>query len=223
MTKPIIAWSFSALETFENCPRKFWATKIAKKVSDANTYNRAGDFEHRAFEDYTKKGLPLPASVQPFQPLLDRVRAAPGEKLYEHKMTIDAQFQVCDWRDGNRAMVRAAADMLIINGSKATYLDWKSGKFRPKDDQIELTSLMVFRHFPQVQQVAGGLVFYRYQQVHRHIVHVADAPALWAKFLARAAALEQAKKADEWPAKPNPLCAYCPYKECPHNTNKEAR
>lgn len=220
MTKPTIAWSFSALESFENCPRKFWATKIGKVVSDANQYNQQGDREHLAFEHYLKKGIALPPGVAPFKPMLDKLKALPGEKYYEYQMTLTQEFVPCKWKDYDIAWVRAASDFLNVSGDKAHYMDWKSGKFRPKDDQIELSALLIFRLFPQVQQVNGGLIFYKYQKVHPHIVRREDESLLWNGFIGRVRALENAKLKDEWPATPNPLCGWCPYKACPHNTNK---
>lgn len=220
MAKPIIAWSYSALNTFENCPRKYWATKIAKKVSDINKWNTKGDSEHDHFHNYLKKGLALPAAIAHYKPMLDKLKAAPGELYSEMQMTLTQDFVPCNFKDWDNAWVRGATDALVVNGDKATYLDWKSGKFRPGDDQIELSSLLIFKHFPQVQTVKGGLVFYRHNKVHPHVVHRADEPMLWNSFITRVKEMETAKINDEWPATPNPLCGWCPYLECPHNTNK---
>ncbi len=220
-SRPTVAWSFSVLEMFENCPRKYWAVKIAKKVSDINKWNAKGDSEHDHFNHYLKKGLALPENIRGYQPLLDKVKNAPGELYSEYQMTLDQNFVPCGFKDWDRAWVRGATDALVVNGPKAFYFDWKSGKFRPKDDQIELSSLLIFKHFPQVQQVNGGLVFYRYNKAHPHIVRREDEPRLWNSFIARVRELEMAVKSNHFPPTPNPLCAYCPYADCQYNTNKE--
>lgn len=220
MTRPVIAWSFSALSTFKNCPRKFWATKIAKVVSDVNQYNAKGDQEHASFENYLKKGLLLPESARHHQPMLDKLAALPGEKYYEFKMTLDTNMVPCKWNEFDIAWVRGAADFLNVFGDKANHFDWKSGKYRPSDEQLELVALLVFRHFPEVNQVNGGLVFYKEHKIHPHIVRRSDEPRLWNSFISDVKQLEEAKQTDNWPATPNPLCGWCPYKACPHNTNK---
>lgn len=220
MARPAIAWSFSALNTFKNCPRKFWATKIAKVVSDVNQYNVQGDQEHSYFENYLKKGIMLPETIRHHQPLLDKLAALVGEKYYEFKLTLDNQMVPCKWGDFDKAWVRGAADFLCVNGSKAYHFDWKSGKFRPSDEQLELTALLVFRHFPEVQQVNGALVFYKHAKLHPHIVRRSDESRLWNGLISDVKVLEEAKRTDSWEATPNPLCGWCPYKACPHNTNK---
>lgn len=220
MPKPIIAWSYSAISTFENCPRKFWATKIAKVVSDVNKANDDGDREHKAFENYGKKGIRLPAEMQRFEPMIDKIRAMPGEKYFEYQMTLTEKFIPTRWNDWDNAWVRGASDFLNVNNDTAHYLDWKSGKFNATDEQIELASLLIFRHFPNVQRVVGGLIFYNKGKIHPHVVNRVDEGLLWNGWISRLRALERAVVQNEWPATPNPLCGYCPYKACPHNTAK---
>lgn len=223
-TRPLVAWSFSALSMFENCRRKYWAVKVAKKVSDANQYNISGDNEHQSIQHHLQKGMALPPSLQPLQPLFDQVRAAPGEQFVEYSMCLKQDFTPTKGNNFAEAWVRAAADYVKVDGAKATYLDWKSGKPRSGEEvesQIELTSLLLFRHFPAVQQVNGGLVYYRHGKVTPHIVRRSDEPLLWNGFISRVKAMEQAKLEDNYPANPNPLCGWCPYLECAHNKVEE--
>ena len=219
--RPIINWSYSALNTFENCPRKFWATKVAKVVSDLNQANVDGDNDHKALQYHMSKGMALPPALTALAPLCSKLKSAPGEKYIEYSMCLKQDFTPTPWNNWDEAWVRGAGDVIIVNGDKAQYFDWKRGKFSANDDQIELTSLLIFAHFPAVQQVAGGLVFYNQGKVHPHMVHRGDASRLWNGYLSRVRDLEQSKTEDSWPATPNPLCGWCPYKACPHNTQDE--
>lgn len=220
--RPIIAWSYSALTSYENCPRKYWATKIAKVVSDVNQYNMAGDTDHTAIQHHLQKGLSLPPLLAGLQPLMDKIRAAPGEQYVEYPMCLKQDLGVTHFKDWDNAWVRGAGDFIKVNGQHATYLDWKSGKVRTEvDDQIELTSLLLFAHFPAVQKVSGGLVYYNHGKISPHVVHRGDAPRLWNGFISRVKLMEQSKIEDNWPVQPNPLCGWCPYKACPHNTMDE--
>lgn len=219
-----IFWSFSALGMFENCPRKYWAVKIAKKVSDVNKFNVDGDSDHQMIQHYLQKGLALPPHLQSLVPLFDRVRAAPGEAYVEYAMCLKQDLTVTRFKDFNDGWVRGAGDYVKVNGTLATYLDWKSGKPRSGEeveDQIDLTALLLFQHFPQVQRVNGGLVYYNHGKVVPHVANRCDAPLLWNKFFVRVKAMEQAKLEDNYPATPNGLCGWCPYKECPHNKMDE--
>lgn len=216
-TRPTYAWSFSALEMAENCLRKFHAVRIAKSVGDGNKYNAAGQADHKAFEGYLKKGAPLPEKLAKRKALLDHVATLPGKVEYELGITLTKDLEVCKWNDWDRAWLRVKSDLVTINGGEAKYIDWKSGKFRPKDDQIELTSLAIFAAYPKVEKVTGSLVFYNYKAIHPHTVYREQAPKLWGLFTDRLRVLDTAYATDEWPATPNGLCGYCPVLTCPHN------
>ena len=43
-----IAWSYSSLKTFEQCPRKYYHLKVAKDIKDGDT--EIGVFDHETFE-----------------------------------------------------------------------------------------------------------------------------------------------------------------------------
>lgn len=223
MARPMYSWSYSALNMYENCPRKYWAVKI-KKVNDNNKFNMQGDVEHKAIENFLKHGDPLPQSMQSMAPLLQAVKAAPGELYVEKKLTLDDQLVPCLWNDWDKAWVRGAGDLIKVNGSLATYLDWKSGKAKGDDDvvdQVETTAALLFRHFPAVQTLKAGVYFYRFDRMARHTVTANDAPRIWNGLYARLQPITESYQTDNWPMKPNPLCAYCPYLACPNNTTNE--
>jgi hypothetical protein len=234
-TKPIFAWSHSTLDMFENCRRKFWAVKIAKVCKDDNYNNMQGDAEHKAIEHAMKSGRPIGVvsvvtpqgyvsiDLSNLNPVLDILRAAPGEKFYEYEMTLDNDFVPCGWREWNRAWVRGAADLLRIHGTVATYVDWKSGKFRRSDEQIETMALLTFRHFPQVQDFHGALYYYRHNRMHQKTVYAGEQSQLWDNRIRRVKAIELAIQKQEFPPTQNPLCAYCPYAACPFNTNPDVK
>lgn len=221
MAKTFFAWSYSTLSMFENCPRKFWAVKIAK-VDDTNQWNAKGDTEHSAIEGYIKQGLHLPPHMGALSPLLDKVRALPGERYVEYKMALKQDLSVTHGRDWDNVWVRVNADFINVNGAKAIYLDWKSGKPRDSEDQITLTALSIFRHFPAVQQVNGGLVHYAHGKLASPtIVQRSDESRLWNGYITRARAIDEAVRDNNFPATPNPLCGWCPYRACPHNKTEE--
>lgn len=223
--RPTIAWSFSALNTFENCPRKFWATKIKKLVSDYNAANIKGDAEHKAFDAHLSKNTPLPAHIAQFQPVLDMVKALPGQMYSEYSMALDANYVPCKGTDWNRVWMRSIADVITVNGFRAHVVDWKFGKapsarYPMKPDQMEIVAVAAMRIFPQVLEVNTAYVFPLSNQIFPFkFTRNEDEARIWQSLLPRVKAMEQAVKDDAWPATPNPLCGWCPYKACPHNTN----
>lgn len=219
MARPIIAWSYSGLTNFEGCPRRFWATKVKKLVNDSNQYNMAGDVEHKSIEGRLKRGAPLHENIAGLEPLMAKISNAPGEGYVEFSMSLTQQFVPCKWNDWNNVWVRGAGDYVKIHGNKAFYLDWKSGKVRDlSEDQIDLTSLLLFAHFPQVEQVTGSLVYYRHGHITPPVtVGRSAASQLWNGFITRVKEMEKAVIEDNWPTNPHPLCGWCAYEACPFN------
>lgn len=216
---PEMYWSYSALTTFENCPRKYFVTRVSKTVSDVGSQNIGGDSEHQSIEHFFKKGLGLPSNLKAMEPLFRHLIDAPGEQYIELKMCLNEQLQVADAKRFDKTgWVRAAADYVKVNGALATYLDWKSGKPGWEvEDQINLTALMLFKHFPQVERVNGGLYYYNHNKIKPHVVHRHEEALLWNGFYSRVNVMLQAKRDDNYPVTPNKLCEWCPFRACGHN------
>ena len=224
MARPIVSWSYSALSMSEQCLRKYWAIKIGKVVNDENQYNVQGDDEHQSLQHYASKGIALPARLAAVAPIIDKLNALPGEKYVEQKLCLTQQFVPCKWNDWDNVWVRGAGDYVKVNGTKAYYFDWKSGKKKSVDDtedQVDLTSALIMAHHPQVETVVSGILFYRHNALNPHVTHRADLTRIWNSYIARVRVLEQAKLTDSWPTNPTPLCGWCPYKACPFNRMDE--
>lgn len=220
MSRPEISWSYSALSMYENCPRKYWAVKVAKKVSDLNKFNAKGDDEHRSFDFYLKGRAQLPDSLAKFQPMLASVKRAEGQLYSEYQMALDMNYVPCGFKEWDKAWLRAIADVLIVNGTKAKMLDWKTGKPKDDPDQMELAAVTIFQHFPQVQVVDWAFVFIHHGKTIPGITAREESTRIWNRFLPTVREMTESKRTDTWPARPNPLCGWCPYKECQYNTNK---
>ena len=216
------SWSYSALDAYENCPRKYWASYVARlpETKMKTGAEQSGINEHKAFEDYLTRGVQLPMQLSNWKPVADKLLLAPGQRYVEHEMALDGNMQPCEWRDWDRAWLRAKLDVLVVNGSRAAYVDWKQGKFRPSNQQIKLSGLMVFMHYPAVETFNGLLAFVYQNRTHPYSITRADAPALWNEFLPIVRRMQTAWSTGDFPATPNPLCGWCPYKACPHNTSR---
>lgn len=223
MTRPVVAWSYSALSDFKNCPYKYWAVKVGKIVSDVNQYNKAGDDHHQEFEMYVSRGVKLPAEMSRFTPMLERFRRAPGQIYTEHQMALDANYAPCGYKDWEKAWVRAITDLMVVNGSVATIIDWKFGKVKKDPEQNSLTAAVVFQSFPQVQLARTAYVYANHDKIVPFDFKREESTDIWNHFLPDVNKLAQAKVRDEWPKRPNPLCGWCPVTTCQHNTNVVAQ
>lgn len=212
-------WTFSRLEGFETCPKKFYHLKVAKDVVEPPTeHTEWGKEVHTAFENLVLKGEELPSGMKHWNPLAEKVLTLPGEKMPEFKMSLSKSFQPCEWGE---SWTRGIADLLIVGKNTAAILDYKTGKFKPSQ-QLKLYAAYTFAYYPQVQTVNTGFVWLKEKRITRDSVHREDVPQVWAEFLTRVNRLERAYEEDHWPARPSGLCnGWCSVRQCEHYRSRK--
>lgn len=213
-------WSYSSISLFQQCPRKYYRLRVAKDIKEpVQEHLLYGSDVHRAAEEYVRDDKPLPPKYAYIQPQLDILKAIEGEKYCEYQMGLTRDMQPCDFRDPN-VWFRGIADLLIVNGDRARVADYKTGKSSRYADtkQLELLSLLVFKHFPQVKHVKAGLIFVVAEDLVRAEYAADNQPATWQKWLPEITRLEEAYKREVWNPRPNFTCRnYCAVKDCEHN------
>lgn len=218
-TKPP-AWSYSRVKAFETCPRQYYHLKVAKTYKDEGSAATAyGSEFHEAAEFYLRDGTPLPDRFNYARAVLDTIGAMKGDKHYEYEMGLKEDLTPCKI-DDETVWWKGIADVLIVNGSEARVLDYKTSKSAKYADkgQLELMAMAVFRHFPQVTKVKAGLVFVVCNAFVRDTYEVESAPQLWEKWLGKYRGLEAAYKNDVWNPRPSGLCfKHCLVECCEHN------
>lgn len=223
MSKPTLTWSYSAIQTYENCPYKYWATKVGKIVSDVNQDNQEGSDNHEAFEHYVARNRALPDHLVRYSPVLDKLRKSAGEILVEQQFALDMQFNPCGFKDWNRAWVRAISDYLCLNGQVAMMVDYKFGKPHKDPDQNSLVAAVLFQTYPQLTTVRSAYWYCAWDKWVPFDFHRDGATKIWNRFLPTVTKMTNAKLQDDWPKTPNPLCGWCPVGNCHHNTNPKLR
>ena len=215
------AFTYSQLDTFTTCPRKFYHLKVLKDVSDPPTvHTEWGTKVHTALEYAVRDGVPLPEGMTQWQRIADKFRAAPGDKLLEYKFAVGRDMQPAEW--GN-AWSRGIADGVTINGTKALTYDWKTGKRKPTD-QLSLYAAYIFAHFPEVQTVATSFVWLKEGKLDNDKFERENLGAIWDNLMPRIVRLERAYDTGEWQAKPSGLCkAWCPVTSCEFNGKRGSK
>lgn len=217
------AWSYSALQAFESCPRKFQATRVTKEFKEPEGDHLIyGNFVHKQFEEYIKAGgaFALPEELKKYKPLLDVVLNHPGEKYAEFQVALTPALKSTTFF-GKDVWTRGKLDLLIINGDTATVLDWKTGKPKPDHAQPKIFALYVMALFPHVQRVKSGFVWVNggtSKPIDTNTYTRADQGLMWGEFMPRIRMLEDAYATNQWPCKPSGLCkAHCPVTNCQYN------
>ncbi len=209
-------WSHSTLTSFETCARRHYLTKVAREIKEPQTEATIwGNFVHKSLEERVRDDKPLPESIKGYEPIVFKVSNTNGEKLVEHKLALDANFQPTAWQG---SWGRGIVDLGILRESSAVMLDWKTGKRKTDSDQLKLMALLAMHTYPQVDKVMTGFVWLKDNKVDKQVFTRQQIGELWQDFLPRVRRLEAAYKQNKWPPKPSGLCkSWCPCTGCEFN------
>lgn len=219
MTKPI-TWSYSSLALYQQCPKKYYHLKVVKDIkeplSEAITF---GNEIHKIAEEYVSKGRPIPEKYNHIELALKSLKDMPGEKLCENKLGLTAELEPCGFFDRN-VWWRGVADLIILQGDTALTVDYKTGKSSKYAElkQLEIVSLAIFKHFPEVKKVKAGLMFL-FADDFIKTAYLADSQQeLWGSWISDVGQLQASVENNMWNPKPNFTCrGWCPVTSCDHN------
>ena len=210
-----LAWSYSALTSFETCPRRHYLTRIAKKVVEPESEAiKWGNRVHAAMEAYLLFGTDLPAGMEQFAALAGKIKA----KGAEPDASIEAERKVC-LNDSYKpvtyfakdAWVRGVLDLSVKKRSKLFVGDWKTGKPKPASDQLKLFAALAMETDPEVEEVVTAFIWLQPGTLTIDRFTREDLPGIWQEFIPRVARLQHAVTADKFPPRPSGLCRnWCP-------------
>lgn len=212
-------WSYSSMSLFQQCPRKYYHLRIVKDIVEyPSEQMRYGLVAHKVAEKYIKDGVPIPPQFSYMQEALDKLKTMKGDIYCERKMGLTYDLEPCKFM-AKDAWWRGIADLLVVNGEAAKIVDYKTGKNTyPDTKQLELLSLAVFKHFPEVRVVKAGLLFVVHPAFVKEKYHADEQEERWKKWFGQSKELDAAIKNDVWNPKINFTCSgWCPVTSCAHN------
>jgi Protein of unknown function (DUF2800) len=187
-----------------------------------------GNYVHQQIEQHYKTLEPPPENVYQYWPHVEAAiawaggvgyRPATAEKhskicYFEHQMALSSKLKRTEWTAPD-VWARAIADVLIIDGTVAYVIDWKTGKVKPDNKQLKLFALFVFYHFPWVTECHTSFEWLQHNQNTRDWFSVIDVPELWPDFIPDLRAFKDAFKTETWQERPSGLCnGWCPVDTC---------
>lgn len=215
MTQPT-AFSYSRLNNFDECPKKFHALAIAKtykeKETEAMSYGKA---VHKALELRVAHGKPLPGHLAHLEPLSQSIVGDPGIKRTELQMAINAALEPTDWF-AKDVYCRAIADLAVDRGRFAALFDYKTGKKSEDFMQLKLTSVLYFQHQPEVERIKCAFVWIKDKSVSTIDISRDEAGEVWSEMAPRIERYQAAFREDEFPPRPGRHCRWCVVKGCPY-------
>jgi hypothetical protein len=213
-------WSYSSLDLFNQCPHKYYRLRVKKDIKEPPTEHLSYGLDvHKAAEEFIRDGVPIPEKYSYIVPALVKLRDYEGDKLCEYRMGLTRNLDPCEFYD-KEVWWRGIADLIILQGDTAKIVDYKTGKSSKYADtkQLELLSLAVFKHFPQVKHIKAGLLFVVANDFIKGEYHSEKSHVYWERWLTGTARLEEAFKVNVWNPRPNFTCSkWCHVKDCVHN------
>ena len=212
------AWSYSSIKTFDQCAKKYFHLKVVKDVKDEP--GEAADYGtavHEAAELFIKHGTPIPEKFAFMRPIVEPLAKKKGTKATEIKLGVTSDMKPCGFFDKN-VWYRGIADLLILNGSEAWLIDYKTGKNAKYADmkQLDLLAGAIFIHYPEVETIKSALLYVVSQDMPRKIHHRQHLPTYMGVFDTQLDQLEAAMEHGVWNANPSGLCGWCPVETCEH-------
>lgn len=216
-----IVWSFSSLKTFQQCPKKYYHTKIARDVVEPDTTATLyGKSAHTVAEEYIRDDKPVPPQFAYMQATLDALKQIPGEKLCEVKLGLTKNLESCDF-DAPNVWWHGIADLVVINRETgvAHSVDYKTSKSARYADvkQLDLVACGLFAKFPEIKRVRSALLFV----VSKEFVKAEHHAEMMLKYVEKpaqdVARIEAALKNGVWNPVQGPLCKFCSVKQCEYN------
>lgn len=210
------AWSYSALTSFETCARRHYVLRVAKLLTEPESEEvRWGRVAHKALELRCLNKAALPQSLAYLEPVASMLTQQQGRRIVEDdggKLAVDASFRPCSWFSKNPPVwCRSVVDFGIIGTESAVLIDWKTGKRKPDNDQLELFAAIGFAHFPFLQRIHTSFVWLKDKKIDSDAFTRDQIGQLWSKFLPRVQRLDHAHETNTWSPKPSGLCGkWCP-------------
>ena len=218
--KPIV-WSFSSLKTFQQCPRKYYHTKILKDVREPDTVATLyGKTAHTVAEEYIRDGVPVPPQFEYMKAMLDQLNAIPGEKLCEVMLGLTKDLEPCEFH-ADDVWWHGIADLVVLDEENgiAHSVDYKTSKSARYADvkQLDLVAAAIFAKYPKIKTIKSALLFV----VSKEFVKAKHHAEMKEKYLEKpaldVARIEAARENGVWNPISGPLCKFCSIKTCEHN------
>jgi hypothetical protein len=220
----IFPQSHSSLNVFETCPRQYEAKYIIKDSPYVQSAEAAfGDQVHNALEAYLKANgqMAMPSNMVQYKTWGDWVLARAAQRggvvHAERKSAVSRDKVAVSYQARNR-WIGGKIDVTIVypNHGEAEVFDWKTGKIKNDQTQLQLYGALGLADFPDVQTVRAGYIWLAHGTISPPSVYAREDYAQhWDTFEHKYLQLQDAYRRGVFPPKPNGLCQkWCDVKRC---------
>jgi hypothetical protein len=209
----LTAWSYSRLNTYEQCPRRAFYLYIEKREETKGPALLRGTKIHNEAEQFIQTvGGPVPDSLIIFEEEFEYLRDI--EATTEAQWAFTSKWTAVDWF-AKQCWLRVKTDAHYVEFDDDTdeetlvVIDFKTGKFRPGyEDQLDLYATAGLKLFPDINTVRIELWYLDTGDLIEDTVnrkHLKKSVTAWEKRAARMLGETQ------WQATPHFGCRWCSF------------
>ncbi len=208
-----LSHSFSGLELFDTCPKRYNALKVEKSVKPEDSEaSLAGTRDHKFLEDRLLDGSKLPPHLAKAESACEVIANSGLIVKPEQEFALTKELEPCDWWHQD-AFLRVKADVGLYSETTAALLDWKTGKRRPKPFQLELGALTQFTYYPKIKSTKAAFLWLKDDTTDKYeFTREDDYDRILDKLMTKVERVEEAKEESVWQAKPGFHCNWCELK-----------
>jgi hypothetical protein len=233
-------YSFSKMNSFELCPKKFELSYIKKiKTFTPNLATERGSYIHLLLEHHEdekevnfKFNIMQEEDIQKAHEVYEKFVESDLGKYYfsflsESEIAFgvkrgDEGFEPCGY--GNKeALFRGKIDYFAMTNDTVIVADWKTGKVTdyPAPLQLVMYAAWVFLKYPEIEKVISSFVYVEHLEEKQYIFKRSHLTAILKKIVEKIVKIE---KATDFEKSESPLCEYCSYRAegyCDETTQEE--
>ena len=221
------AWSHSALDSFENCPRQHHEVKVLKNypfVSTAET--EWGKVVHKVFENYLLYATPLTPDLLTHKDFLDALKAEPGDLAGEERLALNIRLEPCAYFGDPELWYRGQVDARKRHRAAgfSHIVDHKTGKVKNNYDQLKTFAIHEFLTQPDIHTIRAEYYWTQNKAANGETYHREQLWDLIGYFVPKLSAFAEAHLTETWTPRQSGLCAgWCPVTKCEFWRPKRAR
>lgn len=199
------------ISNYNNCPHKAYRLYVAKDIPYTGPSSKQGHDGidiHKQIENYMRhKGSLDPKLAKHVDPLI-ALGASPEVQIGLAEDRTPTNY----W--GDDVFMRVVVDAFVVRDDVAFIVDWKTGNPKYEDKrELAMQAVGIQACYPGVKKIIGSYLWIRDDKLGQEY-DLSSTDRAWHGTVSKAQEMEADKI---WIKKPNPLCAYCPVKDCEHN------
>lgn len=221
-------YSYSAINTYLNCPRQFLLAYVERREQPRTEAAAVGTEVHECVAEYVRHLVR--AGLQTDLDYIASLGVSSDARGVLETFAGTHLFEPGDYLVEHRHQVRLAEDvdysgvidLLRDRGEELDITDYKSFWRALSQSEVESSlqlrgyALLAFDLFPDARRVNCRMDFVRLGVVREMTLEREDADAVRQELLRHVSAIEKAKEAGDFPARPGGHCEWCGGKgDCP--------